>query len=244
MIKNYLKTAWRSLIRNKSYTAINVTGLAVGIAACLLIFLVIHFETSFDNFHKKKESIYRVFTVSKTSQGITYNSGVPMPTAEGLRLDYPNLLVASIFKTDKQITVPGNNPQTTKKFDEENLFFAEPQFFDIFDFDWLAGNKRNALTDPINVCLTQDEAEKYFGDWREAVGKTIIYENKKDLKVTGVLKNMPANTDMPLKVVVSYATLKTTDFKDGLTDWGGILSYHYCFVVLPGNMTANQFNHN
>ncbi len=244
MIKNYLKTAWRSLIRNKSYAAINVTGLTVGIAACLLIFLVVHFETSFDNFHKKKDSIYRVFTVSKTPQGITYNSGVPMPIGEGLRLDYPNLLVASIFKTDKQITVPGNNAQTAKKFDEENLFFAEPQFFDVFDFDWMAGDKRRALTEPNTVVLTQGEAEKYFGDWRQAMGKTIVYENKKDLKVTGVLKNMPANTDMPLKVVVSYATLKTTDFKGGLSDWGGILSYHYCFVVLPANMTASQFNHN
>src|SRR5580693_5040626 len=103
MIRNYIKTGWRNLFRNKSYTLINIIGLAVGIASCLLIFLVIHFETSFDNFHKKKDSIYRVFTVSKTAQGITYNSGVPMPVGEGLRLDYPNLLVASIFKTDKQI---------------------------------------------------------------------------------------------------------------------------------------------
>ncbi|HTD41071.1 MAG TPA: ABC transporter permease [Mucilaginibacter sp.] len=242
MIRNYIKTAWRNLFRNKSYTLINIIGLAIGIASCLLIFLVIHFETSFDNFHKKKDSIYRVFTVSKTAQGVTYNSGVPMPTAEGLRLDYPNLLVATIFKTDKQITVPGNNVQPIKKFDEENLFFAEPQFFDVFDFDWLAGNKKTALTEPNTVVLTQDEAEKYFGDWRQAVGKTIVYENKKDLKVTGILKNMPANTDMPLKVVVSYATLKTTDFKGGLTDWGGILSYHYCFVVLPDQMTVSQFN--
>ncbi len=242
MIKNYFKIAWQNLSRNKSFTFINITGLAVGIAACLLIFLVIHFETSFDNFHKKKNSIYRVFTVSKTPQGTTYNSGVPMPTAQGLRLDYPNLLVASIFKTDKQITIPAGSDQDTKKFDEEDLFFAEPQFFDMFDFDWLAGDRKTALTEPNTVVLTQGEAEKYFGDWRQAIGKTIVYENKKDLKVTGVLKNIPVNTDIPLKVVVSYSTLKTTDFSGGLTDWGGILSYHYCFVELPANITADRFN--
>jgi putative ABC transport system permease protein len=94
------------------------------------------------------------------------------------------------------------------------------------------------------VVLTQDEVEKYFGDWRQAIGKTITYENKKDLKITGVLQNLPVNTDMPLKVVVSYSTLKSTAFKDGLTDWGGILSYHYCFVELPVNITTVQFNHN
>src|SRR6202035_2274150 len=103
--------------RNKSFTFINITGLSIGIAACMLIFLVIHFETSFDNFHRKKESIYRVFTVSHTTQGITYNSGVPMPTAEGLRVDYPDLMVASIFKTDKKITVPASTSQAARKFD-------------------------------------------------------------------------------------------------------------------------------
>jgi len=244
MIKNYFNTARQYLSRNKSFTLINISGLAVGIAACLLIFLVLHFETSFDNFHKKKDSIYRVFTVSKTPQGITYNTGVPMPTAEGLRIDYPDLLVASIFKTDKQITVPGNGKQVAEKFDEEDLFFAEPQFFDIFDFDWLSGDKSTALAESNTAVLTQDEAEKYFGDWRLAIGKTIIYENKINLKITGVLKNIPVNSDFPLKVVVSYSTLKTTDFKDGFSDWGGILSYHYCFVVLPHNITTDQFNHN
>jgi putative ABC transport system permease protein len=94
MIKNCFKTAWQYLSRNRTFTFINITGLSIGIAACLLIFLVIHFETSFDNFHKKKDSIFRVFTVSKTAHGTTYNSGVPMPTGEGLRLDYQNLLVA------------------------------------------------------------------------------------------------------------------------------------------------------
>jgi putative ABC transport system permease protein len=244
MLRNYINTAWRSLSRNKSFTIINVSGLAVGIAACLLIFLVVHFETSFDNFHSKNDHIYRVFTVTKTPQGLTYNSGVPMPVAEGLRLDYPNMLVAAIFKTDKQITVPGTDVQPPKKFDEENLFFAEPQVFDVFDFSWLAGDKKTALKEPNTVVLSQSQAEKYFGDWKDALNKTIRYENSKDLKVTGVLKNMPANTDLDLKLIVSYVTLSTTGFKNGLNDWGGILSYNYCFVVLPGTISPDRFNRN
>src|SRR3984957_8550019 len=111
MIRNYLKTAWRSLIRNKSYTAINVTGLAVGIAACLLIFLVVHFETSFDDFHKKKDQIYRIVTVSKGPNGLNYDTGLPLPTSAALRIDYPELTVASIFKNSSQITIEGHSEQ-------------------------------------------------------------------------------------------------------------------------------------
>src|SRR3954466_11958053 len=100
MIKNYIKTAWRSLLRNKSYTAINIGGLAVGIAACLLIFLVVQFETSFDNFHKKKDSIYRVVTAFSTPDGVHLDSGTPLPISKGLRTDFPGMMVASIFRSD------------------------------------------------------------------------------------------------------------------------------------------------
>jgi len=244
MIKNYLKTAWRSLIRNKSYTAINVTGLAVGIAACLLIFLVVRFETSFDNFHKNKDRIYRLVTISKTPQGISCLAGVPMPTAPELRTDYPKIMAASVLKTDNEISLPETGSKTLKKFDEDGIFFIEPQFFKMFDYQWLLGDKNTALNEPNTVVLTQSAAEKYFGDWRDAVGKTLTYENNVNLKVTGILENIPANTDIDLRVVVSYSTLPYTNFKNALSDAGGIMGTHYCFMVLPDNATASNFNNN
>src|ERR1700679_1352567 len=98
MIRNYFKTAWRSLLRNKSYAAINVAGLAIGVAACLLIFLIVHFETSFHNFHSKRDRIYRVITATSDATGLHRESGTPLPAAEGLRLDFPQLKdVAAIF---------------------------------------------------------------------------------------------------------------------------------------------------
>src|SRR5439155_24654894 len=98
MFKNYFKTALRNLKRNKSYAIINVLGLAVGIAASLLIFLVIQFETSFDNFHKKKDSIYRIGTEFHTQDGVSYSDGVAFPTGPALRIDFPQIKeVASIF---------------------------------------------------------------------------------------------------------------------------------------------------
>src|ERR1700744_6090373 len=99
MIRNYIKTAWRNLVRNKSYAAINIIGLAIGIAACLLIFLVVTFETSFDNFHKNKDQIYRVISTVPAENGGGFLSGVPVPVTAALPLEYPKLKgEATIFQ--------------------------------------------------------------------------------------------------------------------------------------------------
>lgn len=246
MIKNYFKTAFRNLVRNKNYTIINIAGLAIGIASCLLIFLIIHFETSFDNFHKNKDRIYRIVTASQTPQGTNYEAGVPFPTAAALRLDYPQLKqvadIIGVFGT--QITVINNDKTASvKKFKEKNgLYFAEPQLFKIFNFQWLAGDPNTALSEPNTVVLTQNAAEKYFGNWQNAIGKSIEYENKNILKVTGILKNPPANTDIPLNIVISYTTLQNTDMKGNLNDWTSIYGLNYCFAVLPDKMTESQLN--
>jgi len=235
MIKNYFKIAWRSLLRNKSYAAINVAGLAMGIAACLLIFLIVHFETSFDNFHSKRDHIYRVITASNNPDGIHNESGTPLPLAQGLRLDFPQLKqVAVIFRNDGSHFSIQESSGAVKKFKEDEAYYAEPQFFDIFDFGWLAGDKKTALTAPNTVLLTQDEADKFFGDWHNAMGKVIKYENKTDLKVTGILANPPANTDFPLKIVTSYATAlaKNGDLNGNAKDWVSTFGDNYCFVIL------------
>jgi len=101
MIRNYITTAWRNLLRNKSYAAINIVGLAIGIAACTLIFLIVQFETSFDNFHSKKDHIYRVTTAFHNPDGIHLASGTPLPLSEGLRIDFPQLKqVSAIMQND------------------------------------------------------------------------------------------------------------------------------------------------
>src|SRR4051812_8143243 len=120
MFKNYFKTAIRNLKRNKSYAVINVLGLAVGIAASLLIFLVIQFETSFDNSHKKRSSIYRIGTEFHNQDGISFSDGVSFPTGTALRVDFPQIKeVASIFRNGGQITIEGPNGQQ-KKLVEDN----------------------------------------------------------------------------------------------------------------------------
>jgi len=240
MLRNYFKTAWQNLRSHRAYVAINTLGLAVGIAACLLIFLLIQYETSFDNFHKNKERIYRLGSAIKTRDGINYSKASAFPVAEALRTDYPQLEhVARIYgRNNQQITLLNNSNAAEIKF-KENVFFAEPEFFGIFNFPFLAGDSKTALSELNTAVLTQETAEKYFGDWHTAVGKFIKYENNKVCKVTGVLKNIPANTDFPLQVVLSF---KTSDGEDGSTDWVSQDGSLNSFVVLPKNMSASQFN--
>jgi putative ABC transport system permease protein len=242
MFRNYLKTAFRNLKRNKSYAIINTLGLSVGIAACLLLFLVIQFENSFDKFHPKKKSIYRVNTEFHGQDGISYSDGIAFPVAKGLRADFPQVReVASIFRNGNQITIDNGNGQS-KKFMEDNFYYTEPAFFDMFHFEWLAGSAKTSLGNPNNAVLTQATAEKFFGNWKDALGKTIKYANKTLYKVTGILKNPPVNTDFPLRIIVPYSALDNTNIKNNLNDWVSTYGGAYTFIVLPAELSEAKFN--
>lgn len=241
MLKNYLKTAWQNVRSHKAYLTINTIGLAVGIATCLLIFLLIQYETSFDNFHENKERIYRVAGATKTRDGMNYSKGSAFPVAEALRIDYPQLEhIARIYgRDDQQITILNDKGNTSQKKFKENVFFAEPEFFDIFNFPFLAGNPETALSEINTAAITQETAEKYFGDWHTAIGQFIKYNNDRVCRITGVLKNIPVNTDFPLQVVLSF---KTSQGEDGSTDWSNQDGSLNTFIVLPNNISSQQFD--
>ncbi len=242
MFKNYLKTAFRNLKRNKSYALINTLGLTVGIASCLLLFLVIRFESSFDNFHPKKNSIYRVCSEFHNEEGTSYHDGVSFPVAKGIRIDFPQIReVASIFNRGAQITIDNGDKQTNK-FLEDNIYYAEPEFFSMFHFEWLNGDAKTSLKNLNNAVLTQATAEKYFGNWKDALGKTITLGNKTPYIVSGILKDVPANSDFPLMIVIPYSALVNTNIKNNMTDWVSTFGGAYTFIVLPDGLTTQKFN--
>src|SRR3954471_19450054 len=225
MFKNYFKTALRSLRRNMNYTIINIAGLAVGIAVCVMIFIIIQFQTSFDNFHSKKDRTYRVLTEyhHADAANIFYGKGVPYPMPVGLKTAFPQIeQVAPIYADhNNQLLILDDNGTPVKKFKEESgVFFTEPSFFNIFDFPLLAGSYAS-LKDPNNVLLTKETAEKYFGDWKTAMGKTIKLKSYSTdvLKVSGILASIPANTDFQLKLVVAYGTGFTGSYLANSIDW-------------------------
>lgn len=236
MFHNYIKTAFRSLLRHRRYLTINIGGLSTGIAVCLIIFMVIHYEKSFDNFHTKKDRIYRILTKGSASDS---TSAVPFPLPTAIKNDFPQLEeVCGIFSvTNVQVSVMDENGHPAKKFKEKtNTLFAEPSFFRMFNFSWLAGDPATSMKDPNSVVLTRETAIKYFGNWQQAVGKTIKI-SRLLLKVTGVLAEMPVNTDFQLCMMVPY---ELGHFSKS-TDWVTIDSNHECYVLLKKGSTAAAF---
>ena len=245
MLKNYFKTAIRNLSRSKSYATINIAGLAAGIAICLVMFMIIRYEMSFDDYHKKKDRIYRVLTEYHHADApdIFYGKGVPSPLPAALKTNFPQAeKIAAVYsERNDQIQVLDDNGSVIKKFKEESgVFFTEPSLFDIFDFKWLAGNA-SSLKNPNSVVLTKTIAEKYFGDWEFAMGKLIKWSNKDILKIEGILEDVPENTDLQLKVVIAMGTGFTADFSKS-TNWDGTGSSFGCYVLLPANVSPSSFN--
>jgi predicted permease len=239
MIRNYFVTALRTLLRNRTYALLNVAGLSVGITACILIFLLLRFELSYDNFHARPDRIYRVTTEFNGPEGKGYTPGVPEPAPEALRTDFPQLeVVAPIYTVynGQMTTYQGGKPD--KKFKEDlGIILADGNFLKVFNYPLLSGNPDQALGSPNTVALTRETAQRYFGDWRRAVGQTLRfnYDTTAFLRVTAVLADMPVNTDFPIKALVSYKTRRTG------SDWGSLNSNMQCYVVLPPGMSQAQF---
>ncbi|MBG9374627.1 ABC transporter permease [Panacibacter sp. DH6] len=260
MFKNYFKVAVRSLLRKKIYTVINIAGLAVGIAVCMMIFLVIQFQTSFEDFHTNKDRVYRLLTESYAADAgnTTYAKNVPFPLPGYLRAALPQLqeVVPVYASSNDEIQVAEAGAASPKNFKEQRgVFYTSPSFFKLFSFPLLAGSYAS-LNDPNNVLLTKEIATTYFGNWQEAMGKTIKIKGyysmgaalfqfpATSLKVSGILATIPANTDFQLKLVIAYGTDFTGDAQFGFQQpgWNGTAPDFGCYVLLPENTAAESFN--
>ena len=250
MFKNYFKTAWRNLWNRKAYAAINVFGLAVGIATSLIIFLAIHYELSYDNFQPNKDRICRVVTTysNASNKEVTgHESAVPIALPVALRNDFPQLekvsAVWNIGGAQIHIPIPGKSEADEKRVKEnEGLFFAEPALFQMFDYTWLEGNA-NRLNEPNTAVLNESLANEFFGNWKNALGKTIqMWSFRIPLQIVGVYKDLPANTEMEIKMGASYATFRNinTDWF-ARNDWTQISWPSECFLLLPKGSNAKQF---
>jgi ABC-type antimicrobial peptide transport system permease subunit len=244
MIRNYFINVFRNLSRRLNYTIINLAGLTTGIAVCLLIFVIIRFETSFDAFHAKADRLYRVLTEyhHPGDLGIFYGADVPRPLPSMIKTGFPDVQKSSGIwaSSNDQIILSDDKGQTEKKFKEKTgLFAVEPEFFDMFDFAWLAGDPASSLKDPHSAVLTKETAIKYFGDWKNALGRTIKINDTLLVKVTGILATIPANTDFQFKIVLPYGRL--LGFYAG-AGWAGVGGSHDCYLLLPKGQTQASFD--
>ena len=238
-----LKTGWRNLWRNKSFSFINITGLAIGIAAAMLLFIVVRYELSYDTFQKNYNNIYRVVTSDRFEDGVTYNAGIPVPALEALRVKFPQATFGSLHGAyGSQVTVPMPGGNDKKIIEKVGIFFADPGFFSIFNFHWLSGSPE-ALAQPGAVVLSKETAEKYFGKGVSPVGKLLKLDNQLSLKVSGIIDNLPVNTDYPVKVAVSMETVKRNpalyNYND---DWGNTSSPPQIYALLPAGQLPGAVN--
>ncbi|WKN43660.1 FtsX-like permease family protein [Tunicatimonas pelagia] len=202
MLNNYFTIALRNLSKHKSFAVINVAGLTLGITGALIIFLLVRFELSFDTFHSKTDRIYRVITGSIPDEAESYGTGTPHGLAKILEEDFAEIEnVATIYHL---------NPKKTQiEIDEDivnnpHTYFSTPSFFEIFDFEWTIGSPQKSLSQPGQAAINESLAKQYFDG--DAIGKRIRLNNEFDLVISGVIQDVPKNTDFPIQIAVSHAT--------------------------------------
>lgn len=237
MFKLNLKIALRNLWKYKGYTLINVFGLSIGLASCILIFIFVRYQLSFDKGYANGDRIYRVVTSWKYADGNEFSSsGTPLPLPPTFRNDFTQFeKVAAIQESNGIVKVKSQAGKAEVK-DSEAVFYAEPSFFEIFDYKWLSGNPNQSLSAPNTVVLSEKAADKYFGDWRKAVGNSINFNADKDFKVTGVIKDNPQNSSFPLEIIFSYASFTNRNMKE----WGSVSSASECYVLLKEGVAISD----
>ncbi len=219
MLKNYFKTAFRNLLRNKSFSFINIIGLSIGISAALVIFLIVQYDFSFDKFHKNRTRIYRVVTIFNFS-GETYkNSGIPYPLANTVRKESTGLDIIIPFtrwQENQKLVIPaepGIPILTLKKY--EKPIFTDESYFKLIPYHWIAGNAEHSLLAPNQVVITEKVAHIYFPriPITQIIGKEIVFDDTVRTTVTGIVKNLEGNTDFNFTTFISRITLEKTTLK-------------------------------
>ena len=233
MLKNYFKTAWRNLMKNKTFSFINIVGLATGMAACIIILLFVFYEKSFDNFHTK--NIYRLNEVQKF-EGMVASQKVGLsmfPMGPTLQKEFPEIKnFTRIHWNDKVQMTYGD-----KRIYLPNVFFVDSTFFQLFDFKLLNGNKTTVLQKPNSMVLTEASAEKLFGK-TDPIGKTVTHYggDTTSFVVTGIMQNVPQNSQLQFDGLFSFNTIYDKH-PEMMKQWGGNWLDTY-FELAPGTNTA------
>lgn len=218
MLKNYLKIALRNLFRHKAYSAINIAGLAIGMASSILILLWVQNELSFDRFHKNAHEIYRITANASDFKAAVNCAGMPaelkqqMPEIKNfVRFSHP---VTTLLET-------GN-----RKFTEKKVFYVDSTFFEVFSFPLLKGNAATAMQKPDAILITADMATKYFGK-EDPIGKVLRKDNGENVTVTGVLANIPSNSHLQFDFIIPMSNVMHTNNDLMHNTWESFNFYSY-----------------
>jgi putative ABC transport system permease protein len=239
MLRNYFKTAYRNLLKNKIHSAINIAGLSIGIACTIVISIFVRYESTFDQYHAKAANTFRVVQHTLYPEGMKYWNTTCYPLAEALRNDFGDFAhVTQVAGPMKRFFSVDRGNDDKILFEEQYVVYIDTAYARVFDFGWLAGNPREALKLKNSVVLTEVTAERSFGtiankDYASILGKTILLNGKDPLTVTGVVKDAPGNTSIRYNILVPWEFFKENNQYQS-TNWAG--NYRgTTFVVLKDN---------
>ena len=235
MFKNYVKTAVRAIKRHKGYSFINIFGLAIGMACCILILLWVQDELSYDRFHANGDDIYRIIKEEYIEGETLWSALTSPPLAHPLKADFSEIILSTRFGNWGRRVVQYQD----KRVNEDKFEHADPDFFKIFSFDFIAGDPDSAFSDPFSVVLTQDTATRYFGT-EDPIGKVLTVENIYDVKVTGLIQTIPKNSTIQFDFLSPFTLLKEFIGENNMQNWN--FNSFMTFVQLGQNTNEQGVN--
>ncbi len=247
MLRNYFVTAWRNFRHNKIFSFINVLGLSIGISAALVIFLIVHYDFSFDKFEKDGSRIYRVVSDMQFAGTPFSLSGVPAPVPEAARNEISGLdqtIAFHQFSGDANVSVPKNNNQKPHVFKRQpDIIFTDDNYFNLISYQWLAGSPKTALKEPFQVVLSEQRAKTYFNtsNYSEIIGRQVVYNDSITTTVSGVVKELTQNTDFGFREFISLSTIPGSGLKNNYswTEWSSVSDNSQMLIKLtPGRAVA------
>lgn len=230
MFRNYLKTAWRNLIRKKGFSAINIIGLSIGMAAVILIALWVQNESSYDRFYKDSDRLYQVWNRFAMEGKVNSWSTTPKVMAKFIQNDYPEIEVTTrvnwpfpvlLEHGDKKLKINGN--------------VVDSSFLNVFSFPLLKGDRANVLMDPHSIVLTESAARRFFND-EDPMGKVIRVDNRENYTITGILKDLPNNTSFEFEWLLPWAALRSVGGDD--EQWGNNSTSTYVLLKKDASLAT------
>jgi putative ABC transport system permease protein len=228
MFKNYLKIALRNIRKHKVYSFINIAGLAIGVAACLLLFLWVRDELSYDRYHEKANHIYRVASQYEAEGKVRRSAKTSAPVGPALVSEFPEIEKAVRFARNGFVVSYQN-----KRF-VERVYFTDPEIFDIFTLPLIKGNPETTLAEPYSLAISEEMSRKYFGD-EDPLGKIITLSEKRDYRITGVFRDIPTNSHFRFHFLGLFSDYASSHFDE----WG--ISNYWTYILVSRNFSPDEF---
>ena len=248
MLKNFIITAIRNLLRNRTYTFINIFGLALGISSALVLFKFINYHKGFDKHLTHYDELYRFVRLESSANNVEHDIGMPMPFAKAFTNDYPDVGTVAMVQYARDVQLSVTNPLgDVNKFRERGgVAFVKQPFFELFDVEMIVGNKETALANPDQIILSESLVERYFGftstNVASALGLTVRLDNQSDLIVSGVMRDMPKSTDIPYKALVSFSAAEDIFPLFDEENWGSVSSNTNVYLLKSPEVTVESIN--